>query len=270
MKTVFITGTSSGLGKATVNLFHSKGWNVIATMRDTSKSKDFEGMQRVTVLPLDITDTQQIHTTVESAIALGNIDVVINNAAYGAIGALESLTENDIRKIIDTNLLGAIRVTKAFIPHFRKNQSGLFINITSMAGFLTFPLDSMYHAVKYGLEGWSEGMSYELEPFGIGIKTVAPGYIHTAFGANLAITSFEPYQPLMDTFLKAITDPEIMKDGSTSETIAAVVYEAATDGKNQVRYIAGNDANALYERRKKIGVDAYRKEIANRLLSSVD
>lgn len=76
MKTVFITGTSSGLGKATVNLFHSKGWNVIATMRDTSKSKDFEGMQRVTVLPLDITDTQQIHTTVESAIALGNIDVV--------------------------------------------------------------------------------------------------------------------------------------------------------------------------------------------------
>lgn len=267
MKTIFITGTSSGLGKAAVNLFHSKGWNVIATMRNTNKSKDFEGMERVTVLPLDITDTQQINTTVASAIALGDIDVVLNNAAYGAIGALESVTEDDIRKIIDTNLLGAIRVTKAFIPHFRKKKSGLFINITSMAGFLTFPFDSLYHAVKFGLEGWSEGMSYELEPFGIGIKTVAPGFINSSFGANIAITSGEPYQQVMDSYLnKAVNNPELMKDGSTPEMIAAAVYEAATDGEDQVHYIAGKDANALYERRVKIGAEAYRKEIANLFL----
>jgi NAD(P)-dependent dehydrogenase (short-subunit alcohol dehydrogenase family) len=266
MKTIFITGTSSGLGKAAVNLFHSKGWKVIATMRNTYKATDFEGMKRVTVLPLDITDTQQINTTVESVIALGNIDVVLNNAAYGAIGALESVTEDDIRKIVDTNLLGAIRVTKAFIPHFRTNKSGLFINITSMAGFLTFPFDSLYHAVKFGLEGWSEGMSYELEPFGIGIKTVAPGFIKSAFGANMAITSAEPYQQLMDTYLKAVTNPEMMKDGSTPETIAESVYEAATDGKNQVHYIAGNDAKALYERRLEIGAEAYREEITSLFL----
>lgn len=269
MKTIFITGTSSGLGKAAVNLFHAKGWNVIATMRDTGKAKDFEGMERVTVLPLDITDTRQIESAVASAIGLADVDVVLNNAAYGAIGALESVTEDDIRKIVDTNLLGAIRVTKAFIPHFRAKKSGLFINITSMAGFLTFPFDSLYHAVKYGLEGWSEGMSYELAPFGIGIKTVAPGFINSAFGANMAVTSAAPYQEMMDAYVKAVSDPEMMKDGSTPESVAAAVYEAATDGKDQVHYIAGKDAIDLYKRREMIGAEAYRKEIADLYLPHV-
>lgn len=270
MKNIFITGTSSGLGKAAVKLFHSNGWKVIATMRDTSKAKDFEGMERVTVLPLDISNNKQINTTVNSAIALGNIDVVLNNAAYGAIGALESLTEEEILKIVDTNLLGAIRITKAFVPHYRQKKSGLFINITSMAGFLTFPFDSLYHAVKFGLEGWSEGMSYELEQFGIRIKTVAPGFIKTAFGSNMVVTASEPYQPLMDVYLKAVSNPDMMKDGSTPEAIADVVYEAATDGKDQVHYIAGNDAQALYERRLKIGAEAYRKEISNQFLTQTN
>jgi NAD(P)-dependent dehydrogenase (short-subunit alcohol dehydrogenase family) len=266
MKTIFITGTSSGLGKAAVQLFHSQGWHVIATMRNPAKGKDFEGMERVTVLPLDITDPEQIKATAASAIALSNIDVVLNNAAYGAIGPLESVTDEQLLKQIDTNLLGAIRVTQAFIPHFRSRKSGLFINITSSAGFVTFPFDSLYHATKFGLEGWSEGMSYELEPFGIRIKTVAPGFIKTEFGANIAITTSEPYTGLMDHYLGVLADPELTKDGSTPEDIAAVVYEAATDEKDQVHYLAGNDVKAMYARRLQVGAEVARQEMGELFL----
>jgi NAD(P)-dependent dehydrogenase (short-subunit alcohol dehydrogenase family) len=267
MKTIFITGTSGGLGKTAVQLFHSKGWNVIATMRNTDKAKDFEGMEGVSVLPLDISNPEQIKTTVASAIALsGNIDVVINNAAYGLIGPLEHTTDVQLTEVVDTNLLGAIRVTKAFIPHFREKKSGLFINITSIAGLTTFPFDSLYHAVKFGLEGWSEGMSYELAQFGIGIKTVAPGHIKTGFGSNAVITSGEPYTAAMDHFLEVIADPQMSEKGSTAEDVAAVVYEAVTDGKDKVHYVAGDDAKAMYGRRLEIGAEATIKEMTQLFL----
>jgi NAD(P)-dependent dehydrogenase (short-subunit alcohol dehydrogenase family) len=267
MKTIFITGTSSGLGKAAVHLFHSKGWNVIATMRDTGKSTGFEGLDKVTVLRLDITDPAQIRQAADSAIALGDIDVVLNNAAYGAIGPLESVSDEQLLKQVNTNLLGAIRVTQAFIPHFRARRRGLFVNITSMAALVTFPFDSLYHATKFGLQGWSEGMSYELAAFGIGVKTVAPGFIRTEFGANIAVTSTEPYQDAMDHYLSFLTQPDVTKNGSTAEEIAAVVYEAVTDGKDQVQYIAGNDAKAMVARRMEIGAEASRREMGQLFLS---
>jgi len=263
MKTIFITGTSSGLGKAAVHLFHSKGWNVIATMRDLTKGRDFNNMERVTILPLDITKPEEIESTVGVAMALGHIDVVLNNAAYGAIGPLESITDEQLLKQIDTNLLGAIRVTQAFIPYFRERRSGLFINVTSIASLVTFPFDSLYHAVKWGLQGWAEGMSYELAAFGIGIKTVAPGFIRTEFASNISLTTAEPYQAAMDHYLSVVAgmmDPN--KSGSTAGQIAEVVYEAATDGKDQVHYTAGADSKAMHERRLEIGAEASIKEMA--------
>jgi len=138
MKTVFITGTSSGLGKAAVRLFHAKGWKVIATMRNVEKGKDFADLEHVTVLPLDVVNTGQIKNTVTAALALGPVDVVVNNAAYGAIGPLESVTNEQLLKLLDTNLLGPIRITQAFTPHFRNRGSGMFINVTSSAGLVTF------------------------------------------------------------------------------------------------------------------------------------
>lgn len=266
MKTIFITGTSSGLGKAAVHLFHDKGWNVIATMRNTDKA-DFNGLERVTVLPLDITEPEQIKTAVTKAISLGDIDVVLNNAAYGAIGPLESVTEDILLKQTNTNLLGAIRVTQAFIPHFRAKRSGLFINITSIAGLTTFPFDSLYHAVKWGLHGWSEGLSYELAPFGIGIKTIAPGFIRTEFASNVTITSAEPYQELMDHYMQVVSgmmDPT--SSGSTAEEIAQVVYEAVTDGIDQIHYIAGTDSKQMADRRLEIGAEASVKEMTGLFL----
>jgi NAD(P)-dependent dehydrogenase (short-subunit alcohol dehydrogenase family) len=263
MKTIFITGTSTGLGKAAVHLFHNKGWNVIATMRNTDKAKDFDNLERVTVLPLDITNPDEIKSTATAAMALGEIDVVLNNAAYGAIGPLESVSDEQLLKQVNTNLLGAIRVTQAFVPHFREKKSGLFINITSIAGLVTFPFDSLYHAVKWGVEGWSEGMSYELAAFGIGIKTIAPGFIRTEFGSNVVITSTEPYKEAMDHYLGVVSsmmDPNT--SGSTAEQVAEVIYEAATDGKDQVHYTAGADSNQMYERRLEIGAEASRKEMS--------
>ncbi|TWW00604.1 SDR family oxidoreductase [Chitinophaga pinensis] len=263
MKTIFITGTSSGLGKAAVQLFHHHGWNVIATMRNTGKGEDFSGLERVTVLPLDITNPEQIRSTVAAAIALGPIDVVLNNAAYGAVGPLEAFADEDISKQIDTNLLGAIRITHAFTPHFRAQQGGMFINVTSIAGLVTFPFASLYHAVKWGLEAFSEGMTYELAPWGIGVKTVAPGFIRTAFAANIKQATAVPYQEAFDRYTKVVEgmmDPNTA--GSTAEEVAAVVYEAVTDGKDQVHYTAGADARGMYERRLEVGAEASRHEMS--------
>ena len=180
-KTIFITGASSGLGKATAKLFQSKGWNVIATMRNPAKETELNTLENVTLLPLDVTNVAQIQNTVKEAIEQHDIDVVFNNAGYGLIGALEAFSDEQLVKQLDTNLLGVIRVTQAFIPYFREKKNGLFITTTSIGGLLTFPLDSIYHATKWALEGWSESMSFELGLHNIGIKTIAPGGIKTNF-----------------------------------------------------------------------------------------
>ncbi|WP_442591701.1 SDR family oxidoreductase [Pedobacter sp. AW31-3R] len=259
-KTIFITGASSGLGKATAKLFQEKGWNIIATMRSPENGDELAQLDRVTILPLDVTDPEKITTTIASAIAKHDINVVFNNAGYGLMGALEVLTDEQIMKQLNTNLLGVLRVTQAFIPHFREKKSGLFISTTSMGGLFGFPLHSIYHATKFAIEGWSESMSFELGLHGIGIKTIAPGGIVTDFlGRSLDRSSHPAYRQLED---KLYGDIDIMMESaSTAEQIAEVVYLAATDGKDQIRYVAGGDANALYQRRLEIGNEEFRREI---------
>ena len=259
-KTIFITGTSSGLGKATAQLFQSKGWNVIATMRNPEQEKKLSQLENVILLPLNVTRLEQINSTVAQAISLHKIDVVFNNAGYGLMGAMETLTEEQIEKQINTNLMGVLWVTKAFIPYFREKKEGLFISTTSMGGLLAFPLHSIYHAAKFAVEGWSESMSFELSLHNIGIKTIAPGAIATDFtGRSLAKANHPEYQTLEDKLFSNVDD--MMAQASSAEQIAAVVYEAATDGKDQVRYVASPDAHAIYNRRLEIGSEAFRKEI---------
>lgn len=264
-KTIFITGASSGLGKATAKLFHSKGWNIIATMRAPEKETELSKLENVTILPLDVTDAEQIKSTVAKAISLQNIDIVFNNAGYGLMGAMEAFTEKQIEVQINTNLIGVIRVTKAFIPYFREKKKGLFVNTTSMGGFLAFPLHSIYHATKFAVEGWSESMSFELGLHNIGIKTIAPGAIATDFtGRSLKKSSHPEYQVLEDKLFNNVD--EMMNSASSAEKIAAIVYEAATDGKDQIRYVAGDDANKTYERRLEVGTEQFRKEIRSLFL----
>lgn len=264
-KTIFITGASAGLGKATAKLFQSRGWNVIATMRNPEKETDLTQLANVTLLPLDVTNSEQIKSTVAKAISLHLVDVVFNNAGYGLMGAMEALSDEQILREFNTNLLGVLFVTKAFIPHFREKKSGLFISTTSIGGIIGFPLHSIYHATKFALEGWSEGMSFELGLHNIGIKTVAPGGIITDFtGRSLDRASHPEYLDLENKLFSTID--AMMQSASTAEQIAEVVYQAATDGKDQIRYMAGEDAKGMYARHMEIGNEEFRKEVKQQIL----
>ena len=258
-KTIFITGASTGLGKATATLFANRGWHVVATMRDPSRVTDLLELPNVTLLPLDVTDNVQIQSTAAKAIALGEIDVVFNNAGYGLKGPLEGISDEQLTQQIDTNLLGVIRVTKAFIPHFRARAKGMFITTTSIGGLVAVPLNSAYHATKWALEGWSESMAFELNEMGIDIKTVSPGFINTDFaGRSLDTASHPAYELMAQKVGAAMKNAGQAATASTAEQIAEVVFEAATDGKKILRYLAGQDAKAIYAQRLAVGDEAFR------------
>lgn len=262
MKTIFITGASTGLGKATALLFQSRGWKVIATMRDVEKGADLAKLDNVSVLPLDVSNPAQIEKAVAGALKLGAVDIVFNNAGYGLGGPLENLTDAEIVRLFDTNMLGTIRVTKAFIPHFKERKQGVFISTTSMTGLMAVPFNTIYNASKFAIEGWTEGMFQELRLFGIGIKTVAPGIIKSQFGENAIWSVAEEYK---EGFERSMAHFYFQSYFSTPEMIADVVYEAATDGKHQLRYIAGEDVNRHFAEYQKLGRQAYVDQLAEKI-----
>lgn len=262
-KAIFITGSSSGLGRATAKLFATKGWRVIASMRDPKKEKELSSISGVTLMALDVTEPREIERVAKQVVAEGGVEVVFNNAGYGLAGPLEGLTDAQILRMVNTNMLGAIHTTKAFIPHFRAKTAGLFINTTSIGGLMAVPFNSIYHATKWALEGWSESMAFELSQFGIGIKTIEPGGMKTDFFTRSFDSGRHPaYDALADKVMGVITDPKQMATYSSPEQIAEVVYEAATDGKDQLRYVAGADAKVMYAMRLQLGDEAFRKAIA--------
>lgn len=263
MKTIFITGASAGLGKATALFFHSKGWRVIATMRNPEKETVLNQLEHVLLLPLDVTNPVQIQETAQKAMATGAIDVVFNNAGYGLLGALEACTEIQLSRQIDTNLTGVLRVTQAFIPHFKAKRSGLFITTTSVFGLTTNPLSSVYNATKWALEGWSESISYELAQFNIGIKTIAPGGIDSNYRSVMEFATHEDYTPLLDKMSEVFSNG--LLEFTSPDHIAATVYEAATDGKNQLTYVAGEDAKRLLLQRTAAGPDGFRIAMTKRM-----
>lgn len=265
MKTIFITGASTGLGKATAQLFQNNEWKVIATMRNPEAASDLAALENVTVLPLDVTNFDQIQSTVKQTLELTDVDVVFNNAGYGLMGPLEALKDDQIARQLNTNLLGVIRVTQAFIPYFREKNNGMFISTTSIGGLIAFPLNSIYHATKWALEGWSESMAFELNQFGIDIKTVSPGGIKTDFvSRSLDSASSPAYEDMMNSLFSKMEG--MMEAASTPEQIAEVVYEAATDGKKQLRYVAGEDAKAIYAQRLELGDEAFREQFGKQFI----
>ncbi|QIP16553.1 SDR family oxidoreductase [Spirosoma aureum] len=264
MPTIFITGASAGLGKATANLFAARGWQVIATMRHPEEETELTQLPGVHLLPLDVTDPVAIESTVQRALSLSAVDVVFNNAGYGLIGALEALSDEQITQLVNTNLLGVIRVTKAFLPHLRQKRSGCIINTTSIGGLIAFPLYSIYHATKWAVEGWSESMSFELAQHNIQIKTVSPGGIATDFtGRSLVVADHEAYRFLLQKLLSGQANVQF----SSPEAIAEVIYQAATDQTDQLRYPAGADAIATYAHRLSVGPEIFRQEVASRFAS---
>jgi NADP-dependent 3-hydroxy acid dehydrogenase YdfG len=253
-KTILITGASSGIGKATTKLFHDKGWNVVATMRTPEKEDELTDLDNVFVTRLDVQDPGSIQTAVKAGIEkFGKIDVLLNNAGYGAYGVLEAATTEKIRRQFDVNVLGLLDVTKVVLPHFRKNQSGTVVNISSIGGKMTFPLGALYHGTKFAVEGISEALSYELEHIGCKVKIVEPGMIKTDFGGRsldfFNDDNLAEYQELVGKLVQSME--AFTQHASEASVVAEVIYAAATDGTDQLRYTAGEDARMLMENRKK-------------------
>jgi NAD(P)-dependent dehydrogenase (short-subunit alcohol dehydrogenase family) len=260
MNTVFITGSSSGIGKETAKLFHSKGWNVVATMRKPELESELTGLDRVLVSRLDVMDANSIASAVQEALArFGSIDVLVNNAGYGAYGPLESFSEEKIRRQFDTNVIGLLNVTKAILPHFRAQQKGIIINISSVGGKMTFPLGSLYHGTKFAVEGISEALSYEVDAFGGTVKIIEPGLIATDFaGRSLDFSNDQTmieYQSVVGAFFNVL--PVMTQHASPSSVVADVIFTAATDGSKQLRYTAGADAAVLMENRRKFDDESF-------------
>ncbi len=261
-KTIFITGASSGLGRAAALMFAQRGWTVLATMRNPSAASEWGQIANVHVLALDVSDPKAIQTVVSKVVQEYQVDVVLNNAGYGLAGPFEAVSEADLKRQIDTNLLGVLRVTQAFIPYFRERKEGVFIAVTSIGGHVGFPFNSVYHATKWALEGWNESLAFELAPFGIRAKTVAPGGIATDFaGRSITITQHPAYDALTKKTMSAFAKNP---DRSTAEQIAEVIWTAATDGKDTVHYMAGKDAIRLVKLRRFLGVPRFIKAVRKR------
>lgn len=255
--TILITGASSGIGKATAHLFHANGWNVIATMRSPENETELTALDNTLVTRLDVTDADSISAAVEAGIArFGKIDVLLNNAGYGAYGPLEAFPMDRIRRQFDTNVIGLLETTKAVLPHMRANASGTIVNISSIGGQMTFPLGALYHGTKFAVEGISEAMHYELEAAGIKTKIVEPGMIATDFGGRsfdfVNDEAMAEYQSVVQALFATWGSPDMAANASPASLVAEVIWVAVTDGTNQLRYRAGADAEELLNNRKNL------------------
>jgi NAD(P)-dependent dehydrogenase (short-subunit alcohol dehydrogenase family) len=250
-QTVFITGASSGIGLTTARLFQERGWNVAATMRNPQQMGDWIKQDRTLGLRLDVTDGESIRAATEQAIAhFGGVDVLVNNAGYGMVGPFEASTPEQVDRQIATNVTGLMNVTRAFLPHFRERRSGVIANVSSVGGRITLPFYSVYHATKWAVEGFSEALVYELEPFGIRVKIIEPGPIKTDFYDRSQDVLTKPGLTAYDGFV-ARAMPALQKVGEEApgpEVVARTIYRAATDGSRRLRYPA-NSASVLWLRR---------------------
>jgi len=266
-KTIVITGASSGIGKAAARLFLDKGWNVAATMRNPAIEKDLAESPRLKLFALDVQDPDDPKRAVDQAIkAFGGIDVWLNNAGYGAFGPVEAGTREQIHRQYEVNVFGLIACVQAVLPHFRARKAGVLINVSSFGGIMTLPAYSVYNSTKFAVEGLSEGLWYELAPFGIKVKVIEPGAIKTEFGGRSQdrwdISRFPDYAPFMEK-VKAARD-SYLRNSSTPELVAEVIYEAATDPSDRMRYAAGADARRFIPLRRLLGAQTAMRMLKRR------
>ncbi|NMF59516.1 SDR family oxidoreductase [Pseudanabaena yagii] len=260
-KTVLITGASSGIGRATALYFQKRGWNVAATMRspeqviskEAGRANSLTNLDRLAFLKLDVTDSDSIKAAVAEAIAkFGVIDVLVNNAGYGMLGAFETSTPEQIQRQFNTNVFGLMETTRAVLPHFRDRQSGVIVNVASVGGRVAFPLYSLYHSTKWAVEGFSESLQHELLAFNIRVKIIEPGPIKTDFYDRSAERTSNPdfpeYDDLSDRVLAKLN--QIGTTGASPNVVAKTIYTASTDNSWKLRYPADPLAKQLLLARK--------------------
>lgn len=251
--TVLITGASSGIGQAAARLFADRGWHVAATMRNTAAGAALAGYGNVAVLPLDVTDAASVERAVAATLdRFGRIDAVVNNAGYGVFGPFETATDEQIRQQFATNVHGVFAVTRAVLPAMRRQGSGTIVNVASLGGLISLPLFSLYNATKFAVVGFTESLSYELAPFGIRAKTVAPGGVATDFAGRSMARTFESGEGAYGDILSKVMTAMSQRRGSysTPESVAEVIFTAATDETDRVLYLAGADAEQAFARNR--------------------
>lgn len=233
-RTWFITGTSSGFGRLLTERLLARGDRVAATVRKPRTLADLKAQHgdRLWIASLEMTDTDAIRATISRAFGeLGRIDVIVSNAGYGLFGAAEELEDSQIRDLIDTNLVGSIQLIRAALPHLRKQQGGRILQVSSEGGQMAYPGFSLYHATKWGIEGFVESVRQEVEPFGIGLTLVEPGPTRTNFGASLVSSgSTDAYEntPVAD-LRRAFSEGSFDIKGDPGKMVEAMIASVEQD-----------------------------------------
>lgn len=245
MKSVLITGASSGIGLATAKYFASQGWKVFASMRNPDACSSLDQLPNVSKLSLDVTSTPSIASAIEAICKQSpTLDVLVNNAGYGLAGVFEACSPEQVRKQFETNFFGLVETTRHCLPIFRKQEHGVIVNVSSVGGRTTIPLYSLYHATKFAVEGFSESLSYELGPLGIRVKLVEPGAVRTDFAGRSAdfadISKFPAYAGYQNRVIAKLK--EAAEQGAAAEEVARDIFNAATSSGAQLRYVSGRQA----------------------------
>jgi NAD(P)-dependent dehydrogenase (short-subunit alcohol dehydrogenase family) len=234
-RTVFVTGSSSGIGRMTVALFAGRGWNVAATARDPADLASLVGGS-VAAMRLDVTNEKTIADAVaETANRFGSLDVLVNNAGYGLYGPLEAIPSDELARVFQVNVLGLAAVTRHVLPIMRRQRAGTIVNMSSLGGRVTSPFLSAYYATKFAVEGLSESLRYELAPHGIRVKLVEPGHFKSGFvGRSMRWANHSAYEPQDGNMRAWVVDRD--RRAPTPEPVAETVYAAANDSSDRLRY----------------------------------
>lgn len=258
-KVAIVTGSSSGIGLDASVTLAQNGFLTYATMRNLDKSSivkaaaDKEQL-RIKVVQLDVTDDHSVEDAIRDIVSEAKrIDVLVNNAGFGLVGAFEDLSIDEIKDQYETNVFGLIRVTQAVLPIMREQKSGIIVNISSGAGLFGYPGGSAYVSSKFAIEGLSESISYELDQFGIKVVLIEPGFIKTNFSNAMVIAKkaqdpSSPYSPMMQKI--QTSSNEMAKNGSSVDVVSKAILKAVTSERPDLRYLVGKDVETWAANKK--------------------
>ncbi len=262
IRTIIITGASSGIGKETALLFASRDWQVAATMRNPKNLSMFAGQENIRTYLLDVNDKESIAPCFARIIGeLGRVDALVNNAGVYTTDPLEATSEEMIDAIVDTNIKGVIRATRAIIPHFRQNGAGVIVNMASIAGRITTPFQSVYHTSKWAVEGFSEGLCYELAPLGIRMKIVEPGVVKTPLYREMGEAPVgdypAEYRKPFGAWWKFIRKG--YHNGYPAMRDAATIWRAVNSRGARLRYTTDSQTRTVFTMRRLLPLRAFQR-----------
>jgi NAD(P)-dependent dehydrogenase (short-subunit alcohol dehydrogenase family) len=272
-KVAIVTGSFSGIGLETSVSLAQNGFLTYATMRNLDKSSiiktaaDNESLP-IKVVQLNVADNRMINNAIQAIVSeAGRIDILVNNAGYGLVGAFEDLSiDDEIKNQYETNVFGLMRVTQAVLPIMRRQKSGIIVNVSSGAGLFGYPGGSAYVSTKFAVEGLSESMAYELEPFGIKVVLIEPGFIKTNFAnamvlAKKAQDPSSPYSEMMQRI--QANSKEMAKNASSVDVVSKAILEAVKSKNPNLRYLVGKDVEAWAASKKTMGDTEFHNMMQN-------